>query len=70
MARHDESYKNFFKHPEMVADLLRGFVDAPWVNDVDFSTLEKSQKKAKVMVSFSMVNQYFFTQALSRHRVL
>ncbi|HHL19297.1 MAG TPA: transposase [Thiothrix sp.] len=41
MASHDESYKNFFKHPEMVADLLRGFVDAPWVNDVDFSTLEK-----------------------------
>lgn len=41
MANHDEGYKNFFKHPKMVEDLLRGFVDAPWVDEVDFSTLEK-----------------------------
>lgn len=41
MANHDEGYKNLFKHPRMVKDLLRGFVDAPWVDEVDFSTLEK-----------------------------
>jgi hypothetical protein len=41
MANHDEGYKNLFKHPEMVEDLLRGFVDAPWVKEVDFSTLER-----------------------------
>jgi hypothetical protein len=41
MSKHDESYKRFFSHPEMIEDLLRGFVDAPWVSQLDFSTLEK-----------------------------
>lgn len=45
MSKHDESYKKFFKHPEMVEDLLLGFVDAPWVKEVDFSTLEKLDKE-------------------------
>lgn len=38
---HDHSYKLLFSHPEMVADLLRGFVREDWVKELDFSTLEK-----------------------------
>ncbi len=37
----DHSYKLLFSHPEMVADLLRGYVKEEWVQRVDFSTLEK-----------------------------
>jgi len=37
---HDNSYKLLFSHQEMVADLLRGFVHEPWVEDADLSTLE------------------------------
>lgn len=38
---HDHAYKLLFSEPEIVADLLRGFVREPWVEDLDFSTLEK-----------------------------
>jgi predicted transposase YdaD len=38
---YDASYKELFSHPEMVADLLAGFVLEPWVQEVDFTTLEK-----------------------------
>jgi predicted transposase/invertase (TIGR01784 family) len=38
---HDNIYKNLFSHPQMVEDLLRGFVQQDWVNELDFSTLEK-----------------------------
>ncbi len=41
MAEHDGGYKLLFSHPEMVEDLLRGFVREDWVRDLDFSTLEK-----------------------------
>ena len=41
MAEHDSGYKLLFSHPEMVEDLLRGFVREDWVRDLDFSTLEK-----------------------------
>jgi predicted transposase YdaD len=41
VASHDESYKLLFSHPEMVEDLLRGFVAEDWVGQLDFSTLEK-----------------------------
>ncbi|PJB33292.1 MAG: transposase, partial [Deltaproteobacteria bacterium CG_4_9_14_3_um_filter_65_9] len=41
MPDHDNSYKLLFSHPEMVADLLRGFVHEEWIRDVDFSTLER-----------------------------
>jgi predicted transposase/invertase (TIGR01784 family) len=41
MAEHDNGYKRLFSHPEMVADLLRGFVREEWVHDLDFSTLER-----------------------------
>ncbi len=38
---HDHSYKLLFSHPEMVKDLLTGFVKEEWVNQLDYSTLEK-----------------------------
>ena len=38
---HDNSYKLLFSHPEMVIDLLKAFVKAEWVNQCDFSTLER-----------------------------
>jgi hypothetical protein len=38
---HDHSYKLLFSHPEMVADLIRGFVREEWVEHLDFSSLEK-----------------------------
>src|SRR5436305_7702664 len=41
VANHDKSYKQLFSHPEMVADLLRGFIREEWVEQLDFSTLEK-----------------------------
>lgn len=37
----DNSYKQIFSHPEMVRDLLRGFVREEWVAQLDFATLEK-----------------------------
>ncbi|SEH05205.1 Rpn family recombination-promoting nuclease/putative transposase [Candidatus Venteria ishoeyi] len=39
--QHDASYKNLFSHPQMVQDLLQGFVHEQWVEQVDFTTLEK-----------------------------
>ncbi|GAB1409275.1 Rpn family recombination-promoting nuclease/putative transposase [Desulfovibrionales bacterium] len=38
---HDGSYKNLFSHKEMVETLIRDFVSEDWVDQVDFSTLEK-----------------------------
>src|SRR5690554_3340838 len=37
---HDTRYKLLFSHPEMVRDLLLGFVPGAWIKDADFSTLE------------------------------
>jgi len=41
MSAHDHSYKHLFSHPRMVTDLMRGFVHEDWVEQLDFSTLEK-----------------------------
>ncbi|MBF0500824.1 MAG: Rpn family recombination-promoting nuclease/putative transposase [Candidatus Riflebacteria bacterium] len=41
MEDHDESYKKFFSFPEMVEDLLRGFVHEEWIERLDFLTLER-----------------------------
>ncbi len=41
MADYDESYKLLFSHPEMVRDLLLGFVHEEWVKGLDFTTLER-----------------------------
>lgn len=38
---HDAGYKRLFAHPELVADLLTGFVREPWIAELDFGTLEK-----------------------------
>lgn len=38
---HDGSYRLLFSHARMVADLLRGFVRAPWAERLDPGTLEK-----------------------------
>ena len=38
---HDAAYKQFFSNPEMVESLLRDFVPADFVADLDFSTLER-----------------------------
>ncbi len=38
---HDHSYKLLFSEPEVVIDLLQGFVHEDWVKKLDFSTLEK-----------------------------
>ena len=34
VAEHDTGYKALFSHPEMVADLLRGFVREEWVGEL------------------------------------
>ena len=41
MIDHDHGYKRLFSHPEMIHDLLIGFVPADWVAELDFATLEK-----------------------------
>ena len=38
---HDEHYKRLFAFPRMVEDLLRGFVAGDWIDELDFSTLQK-----------------------------
>ena len=38
---HDEHYKRLFAFPRVVEDLLRGFAGGDWLDDVDFSTLDK-----------------------------
>ncbi len=38
---HDHSYKLLFSEPEVVVDLLQGFVHEAWIGELDFSTLEK-----------------------------
>ncbi len=43
MVDHDHSYKQLFSHAELVRDLLRGFVQEAWIDDLDLSTLEKTQ---------------------------
>ena len=38
---HDHGYKLLFAHAEMVRDLLVGFVDEPWVQELQFDTLQR-----------------------------
>ena len=38
---HDETYKTLFAFPRMVEDLLHGFVGGAWIEQLDFTTLEK-----------------------------
>jgi len=39
--RYDAGYRSLFSHPEIVRDLLAGFIDEPWVRELDFATLER-----------------------------
>lgn len=41
MSHHDHSYKLLFSHPEMVRDLLEGFVREDWLAQLDYGSLEK-----------------------------
>ena len=41
MVSHDNAYKLLFSHVRMVADLLKGFVNEPWIDELDFNTLDK-----------------------------
>ena len=41
MADHDHAYKLLFSHPEMVRDLLEGFVNEPWLEQLDYGSLER-----------------------------
>ena len=40
-ARYDQLYKQLFGHPEMVRDLLAGFLDAAWARSLDVSAFER-----------------------------
>ncbi len=40
MGDHDRGYRLLFQHPEMIEDLLKGFVHESWVQDLDFSSLQ------------------------------
>ncbi len=43
MVDHDHSYKQLFSHAALVRDLLQGFVQEAWIDDLDLATLEKTQ---------------------------
>ncbi|MBK9442490.1 MAG: Rpn family recombination-promoting nuclease/putative transposase [Comamonadaceae bacterium] len=38
---HDTGYKLLFSHPEMVRDLLIGYLPGDWLQEADFSTLKR-----------------------------
>ena len=38
---HDSSYKFLFSNPELVRDLVMGFIPDDWLHTLDYSTLEK-----------------------------
>ncbi|MFA7605206.1 MAG: Rpn family recombination-promoting nuclease/putative transposase [Rhodocyclaceae bacterium] len=38
---HDTGYKLLFSDKLMVRDLVQGFIDDPWLHQLDFSTLER-----------------------------
>lgn len=41
LGQHDRSYRSLFSHPRLVEELVRGFVEEPWVERLDFSTLQR-----------------------------
>ena len=44
MGVHDSGYKHLFSFRAMVADLLRGFIDDQWIEEVDFESLERQNQ--------------------------
>ncbi len=41
LGQHDLSYRSLFSHPRLVEELVRGFVNEPWVDKLDFTTLKR-----------------------------
>lgn len=41
MGQQDLSYRSLFSYPRMVEELVRGFVEEPWVEKLDFTTLKR-----------------------------
>jgi hypothetical protein len=41
MSEHDHSYKALFSHPQMVRDLLEGFIPGEWLAQLDYDSLQK-----------------------------
>ncbi len=41
MSEHDHSYKLLFSHPQMVRDLLEGFIPGDWLSQFDYDSLQK-----------------------------
>ncbi len=41
MPDYDHSYKQLFSHPELIRDLLKGFIREQWTEELDMDTLEK-----------------------------
>ena len=48
MTDHDATYHQLYSHPPMVADLVRQFVNEPWVADLDFTQMERVNAKFTV----------------------
>lgn len=42
---YDGFYRRLFSHPEVVAQLLRSFVDGPWIKDLDLDAMERLNTK-------------------------
>lgn len=41
MGQHDLGYRSLFSYPRLVEELVRGFVQEPWVEKLDFKTLKR-----------------------------
>ena len=40
-SKHDNAYKDFFSHKQVVIDFLQGYVDQSWVQALDLSSLQR-----------------------------
>ncbi|HBL27468.1 MAG TPA: hypothetical protein DD490_11590 [Acidobacteria bacterium] len=41
VGQHDRIYRSLFAFPRMVEEVMRGFIREPWVERLDFSTLQR-----------------------------
>jgi len=41
LGQHDLSYRSLLSYPRLVEELVRGFVEEPWVAKLDFTTLKR-----------------------------
>ncbi|MBF0099252.1 MAG: Rpn family recombination-promoting nuclease/putative transposase [Magnetococcales bacterium] len=48
MTDHDGTYHKLYSNPHMMADLVRQFVNEPWVGDLDFTHMEPVKTKFHV----------------------